>query len=149
MSCREQIGPNIKHNIRMLFIFKKLSEAFLFLYGTLIVIGLFMVFYINNFHPQKFIRGTYDREKVQRMRELWYLMNNLFLSMIISGIIGTIIFTPSTFLIGRRLKIIESTIFKKKYAHNEDSFKFQRILKSKPKDSILRGSLHSSFNFVV
>ena len=149
MFYKEQIESNGKNQNRLLFIVKKLFNMLLILSGALIVIGLFMLFYINNIPPTNMIASIVDVESYRRMRELWYLMNNLFLSMIISGIIGTIIFTPSTFLIGRRLKIIESTIFKKKYAHNEDLFKFQRILKSKPKDSILRGSLHSSFNFVV
>ncbi|MHA1992326.1 MAG: hypothetical protein ACW98A_15245 [Candidatus Hodarchaeales archaeon] len=117
---------NIKNNFRMQFSCKKLSDAFLFLFGALLVIGLFMLFYINNYHPYKIAGGLPRREEIERLRKIWAFMPVFFRSMIISGIIGIIFSTPLTILLGRRLKSLKFKFIIQEYDNNKDSFEFQR-----------------------
>ena len=80
----------------------------------------------------------------ERMREIWVSMqdqlSSLLSSMIISGIIGIVIFTPLTLLLGRRLKSLQTSFIIKEYRLNNDFNKSQRTRNQigKPSSSKLR-----------
>jgi len=122
MFSQEQIESNNKNKIRLLFTVKRLTDAFLFFFGVLIITGFLLIFYEK---PRPSI-GLPTKNSTELAIQRLIFERNLIQSMIFSGIIGIIISTPITIGLGIRLKKRQSVYIKQEYGHNKDFIKLQR-----------------------
>ncbi|KKL75173.1 hypothetical protein LCGC14_2057520 [marine sediment metagenome] len=121
MSRQKQIEANNKNKIKLLFTVKRLVDAFLFLFGVLIVAGLIL-------DSSKPLLPPHPASMEWMMRWINYLrtLQELSISMIISGIMGIIISAVITIILSVRLKKHKSTYIKQEYGHIKDFLKSQR-----------------------
>ncbi|KKK45346.1 hypothetical protein LCGC14_0695600 [marine sediment metagenome] len=122
MFCQEQIESNNKNKIRLLFTVKRLTEAFLFFFGVLIITGFLLRFY----EMPRLSIGLPTKKTTELAIQRWIFKRNLIQSMIFSGMIGIIISTPITIGLRIRLKKRQSVYIKQEYGHNKDFIKLQR-----------------------
>ena len=125
MSFLKQREANNNNEIRLLFTVKRIADIFLFLFGILIVVGLFMFFYSYYIQEEMIYRTFIWPRPRMTLWETW-LVSDVYQSMIVSGIIGMIISTPITIMLSIRLKGRQSAYIKQEYRHNTNFIKLQR-----------------------
>ena len=123
----ERLNSSNKNKIRLLFFAKRLTESFLVFSLAVVALGFFLnVYLLPSISPIPlrcggllrcggFIPSNFDIER-----------NALISSMLISGITGSLIFTPLTLFFNYRLKRLQTTYIKQEFVEKKDLIKFQR-----------------------
>jgi len=87
--------------IKRFFAYKKLSQAFLLFSVLLVIVSLFMILYIPLYPLSPITLGIYRPGYWMKIYNMIY--NSLF-SMIMSGLVGIVIFSPILMIFSLKLK---------------------------------------------
>jgi len=125
----KQVDKNYSNKFRFYFLLNKLSSSFLILLGATLVIGLFMLFYIRMnpswLNPGREC-GIIPTRCLKEIEIKLNLMNQIFISMVITGIVGIIISIPIMLMLSKRLSILQSTHINQAYLDHKNFMNFQR-----------------------
>ncbi len=125
----KQVDKNYSNKFRFYFLLNKLSSSFLILLGATLVIGLFMLFYIR-MNPSWLDPGRecgiIPTRCLKEIEIKLNLMNQIFISMIITGIVGIIISIPIMLILSKKLSILQSTHINQAYLDHKNFMSFQR-----------------------
>jgi hypothetical protein len=112
---------NNKNKIKTYYIVKRIFKGLIVLSVVSIILGLFMIWYIENIPSRPGLCFVID--DLESIREVYYFLNTIIPTMIISGISGTVIFSSAALVLTNHFKYYLQNGIEKEYRISEDIFR--------------------------